>query len=135
VNERALRAAIATLALAGAAIAAYLTILHYTHNAPVCPTSGCETVQRSKYAELAGIPVALLGLLAYLSIAATAATRRPEAAAIGAALSLVALAFSAYLLIVSLAVIHAVCVWCVGTDVIVVLLTGAALLRLRPARP
>jgi len=126
-----LRVAVAVLALVAAAIASYLTILHYTHNAPVCPTSGCETVQRSHYAELVGIPVALLGLLAYLAIAATAASARSEAAAIGAALTLVALVFSAYLLIVSLTVIHAVCVWCVGTDVCVALLTPAALLRLR----
>lgn len=128
-NERALRASIVVLSLAAAAIAAYLTYVHYAHSQAVCPTSGCETVQRSRYAELAGIPVALLGALAYLAIAATAALRGRPAALAGAALAVVSLVFSAYLLLVSLTVIHAVCVWCVGTDVAVALLTPLAVRR------
>lgn len=124
-----LRAAVAALAFVGAAIATYLTVVHYTHNQAVCPTSGCETVQRSHYAVVAGIPVALLGVLAYTAIFVTALSARREAAVLGAMLALVALAFSAYLLVVSLTVIHAVCVWCVGTDVVVTLLVPLTLVR------
>ena len=57
-----LRGAIAAAALVGAAIAAYLTVVHYAHASPICTTGGCEKVQHSSYAELAGIPVAVLGL-------------------------------------------------------------------------
>ena len=59
--EVRLRAWIAAAALVGAAIAAYLTYVHYSHTAPICVNSGCETVQKSKYAELGGVPVASAG--------------------------------------------------------------------------
>ena len=50
-------------AIAGLAIATYLTIVHYAGGDPVCAIAhGCATVQSSAYAKLAGIPVALLGL-------------------------------------------------------------------------
>ena len=34
---------------------------------------GCATVQKSRYSELAGVPVALLGLLGYVAILAALA--------------------------------------------------------------
>ena len=55
-SERGLRAAVALLALAGAGIAAYLTYAWYAEAAIACTTGGCETVQSSSYAKLAGIP-------------------------------------------------------------------------------
>ncbi len=51
----------ALLSLAGLAVAGYLTYVHYEGIAPVCTTGGCEKVQSSVYAELGGIPVALIG--------------------------------------------------------------------------
>ena len=66
--ERALRPAIAALALVGAGVTAYLTATHYAHTAPLCVGCGCELVQRSDWATLAGVPVATLGLLAFLAI-------------------------------------------------------------------
>ena len=58
-----IRLASAVVAAAGLAIAAYLTVVHYAGGEPVCAIAhGCATVQKSDYAELAGIPVALLGL-------------------------------------------------------------------------
>ena len=70
-----LRRAIAVAALAGIAVAAYLTVVHYTHTSPICTTGGCEKVQHSSYAKLAGIPVALLGLVAYVAILGTSLVR------------------------------------------------------------
>jgi uncharacterized membrane protein len=119
------------LGAVGAAITGYLTVIHYVGGRLVCPTSGCETVQRSRYAELAGLPVALLGMLVFLAIVATAVVDLPE---IGAALALAAFLFSAYLFVVQVAVIHAICAWCVTSDVALTLLLPVALLRLR-ARP
>jgi uncharacterized membrane protein len=64
-SDRSLRAAAALVALAGVAVAGYLTWVHYDEAALVCVAGGgCETVQHSSYAELGGIPVALLGLRA-----------------------------------------------------------------------
>jgi uncharacterized membrane protein len=122
--------ATAGCASAGIAIAAYLTVLHYAHVSPVCTTGGCEKVQRSSYAELAGVPVALLGLVAYAAILATTARRGVEAALVGAVLALSGAAFSAYLLWAQLARIHAICQWCLGNDVVAALLAVLCLARL-----
>jgi uncharacterized membrane protein len=126
VTERTLRIAVAALAFAGAAVSAYLTITKLTDASVICPTSGCETVQRSSYSEFLGMPVALIGLLGYLAIGATAFWRGPTAAAVGAALAGAAVLFAGYLLVLQVAVIDAVCTWCVTSDVIAVLLAVAA---------
>ena len=130
-RERRLRAAIAALAIAGAGIAAYLAYTRYSGDRILCATGGCETVQRSSYAEVAGVPVAVLGLAAYLAILATALAPGVTAAALGAALALGGVAFSAYLLVVQLAVIDAVCQWCVASDVVIALLAVVTGVRLR----
>lgn len=125
-----LRALVGALAFGAAAITAYLTVVHYDASALVCPTSGCETVQRSRYAELAGVPVALLGLLAYLAVAASALRRETLFAAAGAAVAVASLAFGGYLFVVQLVVIDAVCAWCVAVDVLASMLAVAAVARL-----
>src|SRR5262249_26472624 len=94
IADRRLRAAIAVLALAGVAITSYLVYSRYTGTRIVCTTGGCETVQHSKYAKAAGVPVAILGLIAYMALFATALSSRVEAAAIGAAIALGGLAFA-----------------------------------------
>jgi uncharacterized membrane protein len=120
------------LAALGAAVTGYLTVVHYTGARLACPTSGCETVQRSHYAELVGVPVALLGLLAFLALIATAAVDLPELAV---ALTLTSFLFSAYLFVVQVTVIHAICAWCVASDVALTLLLPLAFLRLRSGPP
>src|SRR5439155_10505004 len=100
VRDGHLRAAIAALALAGAALAAYLVYARYTGTRLACTTGGCETVQHSKYAKAAGVPVAVLGLIAYLTIFGTALSARVEAAPIGAAIVLAGLAFGVYLIVI-----------------------------------
>jgi uncharacterized membrane protein len=59
-----LRLATAVLALAGVAIAGYLTYVHYAELQPFCTGfSDCVRVQSSEYAKLAGVPVAVIGLI------------------------------------------------------------------------
>jgi uncharacterized membrane protein len=123
-----LRVASGFLAGLGACVTGYLTIVHYTGARLACPTSGCETVQRSRYAELAGVPVALLGLLAFLALIATAVADLPELAI---AVTVTSFLFSAYLFVVQVAVIHAICAWCVTSDVALTLLLPLAFLRVR----
>ena len=125
-----LRPTIAAAAVAGAAIAAYLTYVHYAHIAPVCTTGGCEQVQRSSYAELAGVPVALLGLIAYIAILATSVVRGLTAAFAGALLGLVGVAFSGYLLWAQFGPIGAICQWCLGNDVVISVVTVLCVARL-----
>jgi uncharacterized membrane protein len=114
-----LRRAIAGAAVLGAAIASYLTYVHYADISPICSSGGCEKVQTSSYAELAGVPVALLGLLAYLAILATTAVRGVAASFAGVLLGLVGVAFSGYLLWAQLGPIGALCQWCIGNDVVI----------------
>jgi uncharacterized membrane protein len=130
-----LRLAIGGLALVGAGIAAYLGFAALTDTATVCPTSGCETVRLSRYSELAGVPVALLGLGAYVAIFGSALRRETLAAGVGAAVALGGLAFGAYLLVVQIAIIDAVCVWCLASDAVLAALAVLAAARLAPARP
>jgi uncharacterized membrane protein len=125
-----LRAAIGAAATLGAAIAAYLTYVHYAHISPICTTGGCQKVQSSKYAELAGVPVALLGLVAYLVLLATAAARGVVAAFAGVLVALGGAAFSGYLLWAQLGPIGAICQWCLGNDLVIALLVVLCAARL-----
>ncbi|HEU0304697.1 MAG TPA: vitamin K epoxide reductase family protein [Gaiellaceae bacterium] len=132
-TDRRLRAAVGALALAGLAVAAYLTYLHYAGGAPYCVAGGsdCEKVQESEYAELAGVPVALLGMVAYAALLATAIVPGQAAAAVGAGIALAGTAFSAWLLYAQLALIEAVCQWCVANDIVIALAAVASVFRLR----
>jgi Vitamin K epoxide reductase family len=68
-SARSLRITLAAPSVAGLGIAGYLTYVHYAGVKPVCTAGGsCEKVQTSAYSELAGVPVALLGLLGYTAI-------------------------------------------------------------------
>ena len=129
-SERRRRPAIAALALAGAGVAAYLTWVHYHPGALVCLSGGgCETVQKSRYSELLGVPVALLGLLAYAALAASAALRGLLVAAAAAAVALAGLLFALWLVYVQAAILHAWCNWCLASDAVLALLTVACLAR------
>lgn len=123
-NDSRLRLATVALALAGAAIAAYLSYTRVTDTSIMCPTSGCATVQRSSYSELAGVPVAYLGVVGYLAIACTAWRRLASTA-----LVLAAVGFAGYLLYAQLVLIDAVCVWCLASDGVLALLLVVAALR------
>jgi uncharacterized membrane protein len=125
------RAAAIGVALAGLGIAAYLTVVHYTGGDPVCAVAhGCAVVQTSEYSELAGVPVAVLGLLGYLAVL-VALARDGEAWRTAAAfLSLAGLGFSGWLTYVELAVLEAVCIWCVGSAMCMTLLAFLTVGRL-----
>ena len=128
-SDRALRAAVAGLALVGLGIAGYLTYTRYSGAPIFCATGGCETVQKSSYATVAGIPVAVLGLVAYAFILATAFGTSEAVRVAGATAALVGVLFAAWLLYAQVALIHAICQWCVASDVVISLLAVATVLR------
>lgn len=135
-SDRRLRAAMIVLAVAGAGVAAYLTWVHYADVSPICATGGgCETVQKSSYSELAGIPVALLGLGGYLAILAMLFLPGEASRLWTAALALVGAGFSAYLTYLELFVIDAICQWCVASAVIMTVIAGLSVTRLLRAQP
>jgi uncharacterized membrane protein len=130
-TDRRLRLAMVVVGAVGLAIAGYLTWTHYAGGEPACIASGgCERVQTSSYAELAGIPVALLGVAGYAAILATLAIRGESGLVLSALAALVGFGFSAYLTYVELFTIHAVCQWCVASAIAMTLLAAAAVLRL-----
>jgi uncharacterized membrane protein len=146
-GRRPLWWSVAALALAGAGISAYLTFTHWAEEPIVCAGLGsCATVQSSEYAEIGGVPVALIGLLSYLAIAGLAlvASGRSSAQLGAFGLALAGVLYSGYLTWVEIAILEAVCLWCAASAVVVVLIAvvaGAAVFSatvpptaIRPAR-
>jgi uncharacterized membrane protein len=133
VTDRTVRAAAAVVALGGVAVAGYLTWAHFDPATLVCtPGGGCEAVQESEYADVLGIPVALLGLGAYVLLFALIVSDGVWARLAAAAIAAVGFVFSLYLLALQLFVIDAVCVWCLANDVVIApLLALLTALRLR----
>jgi uncharacterized membrane protein len=136
VSDRTLRLGVAAVAAAGVAVSAYLTWVHYHPGALVCTSGGgCETVQQSHYAVLLGVPIALYGLVAWVAVLGLVAWDTELSRALVAAIAVSALGFAAYLVILQLIVIHAVCVWCMVNDVVLVpglaALAGLRVLRAR----
>lgn len=132
-SDRVCRLAVAVVATAGLGVASYLTWVHYHPEALVCLRGGgCETVQRSHYAVLLGVPIAIYGVAAWALALVLVAWDTATARVLVAAVALVSLAFAAYLVILQLTVIDAVCVWCMANDVVLVpLLALLTFLRLR----
>jgi uncharacterized membrane protein len=119
------------VAVAGLAIAGYLTAVHYAGGEPVCAIAhGCATVQKSAYADLAGVPVALLGVLGYLSILGALAGDGERARLAAAVLSFAGCGFSAWLTWVEVAELNAICAWCVGSALCMTALAGLSAARL-----
>jgi uncharacterized membrane protein len=130
-TERRLLVAAGTLALLGAAIAGYLTWVHYSGLEPICAGGGggCERVQSSSYADLAGVPVALLGLIGYLTIAGLL-WAPGELGRVGPALlALIGAGFSFYLTYLELFEIDAICQWCVASAIVMTLLAMCTVAR------
>jgi uncharacterized membrane protein len=126
VSDRALRTAGLVLAVLGIAVAGYLVYVHYADIDPVCNIAhGCHKVQTSQYAQLAGIPVALLGLIGYVTILAALLVPGEPARMVAALTALVGFGFSLYLTYRELFTIDAICQWCVASAV---LMTGLAVL-------
>jgi uncharacterized membrane protein len=124
-------------ALIGTGIAGYLTWVHYAGLHVVCLAGGggCEKVQSSDYAALAGVPVALLGLIGYLGILGSLLVPGDAGRLAAAFLALVGFGFSMYLTWAELFRIHAICQWCVGSAVLMTALAVVTLVRLLRYEP
>lgn len=122
--------AVPVLALLGMGISGYLAYVKLSHGVAVCAGIGnCEIVQTSRYSEIVGIPIALLGFGMYAAIlVAWAWGRRPEAWMADQmpwvlfGLSLAGTLYSAYLTYLEIFVIRAICPWCVASAAVVTVL-------------
>jgi uncharacterized membrane protein len=130
-SSRALRITLIVLAVIGLAIASYLTYVHYAGIKPAC-TAGesCTKVQTSVYSKLAGVPVALMGLIGYIAILASLLAPVSENSRLATmAFTFVGFAFSAYLTYRELFSIHAICEWCASSAAILTVMTVLSIWR------
>lgn len=116
VPKKWLAAAAVIVAIAGLFDSIYLTIHHYTAEPVPCSiTGGCEMVLTSAYAEVAGLPLAIFGAAAYifaLIFASMALFGRRGMWLIYGLLATMMAVFSAWLVYVQAALIHAFCQFC-----------------------
>jgi uncharacterized membrane protein/glutaredoxin len=125
---------IPVLVLVGLIVSGYLSYVKLTQTAAICgPFGDCDAVQLSRYSELFGVPVAVLGFLAYLGILVLwvwgefGRGRLAEMALLGLfGLAASGTAFSAYLTFLELFVIGAVCLWCVTSAAVMTLILWVA---------
>ena len=136
------RMAIATLALLGVFVALYLA-LYKTGilGEIVCTVGSCETVQASRYATFLGLPVAMWGVGFYLAALALALlgvqdrfADEPRISLALVGLSGWGVLFSLWLTYLELWVIRAICMWCVVSAVIVLMIFLVSVLDWRDVR-
>jgi uncharacterized membrane protein len=130
-SARSLRFTMIAITLIGLGVASYLTYVHYAGIKPAC-TAGesCTKVQTSVYSDLAGVPVALIGLIGYVAIMASLLAPENETTRFATvALTVIGFGFSAYLTYRELFSIHAICEWCVSSAVIMTVLMCLSIWR------
>jgi uncharacterized membrane protein len=121
---------VAALALAGIFISIYLTLYKLGVIGELsCSIGSCETVNTSRWSVFLGLPVAAWGLFFYIDVFVIALVgtmprfeNQPIISIVLAAEAAVGVLFSAWLTYLELAVIHAICIWCVTSAVVVVLI-------------
>lgn len=135
------RLAVLVLSISGMAVSAYLWSIRGSAAAECFGLGDCVTVNASPYSQLAGVPVAALGLATYIVLfALTLAWLRSPVNSLSLlplgifGLSAVGLAFSAWLTYVELFVIFAVCPWCVVSAAIMTAIFGLSLAELLTQR-
>ena len=137
-----LRMGAALAALAGLFVSAYLWLYKLGVIGTLsCGTGGCETVQLSPQSRFMGIEVAAIGFAGYaLLLLLTMASLQPKWANSTRLLQVIALLgggavlFTLYLKYLELFIIHAICRWCVGSAVLIVIFFTLIMLELRRVR-
>jgi uncharacterized membrane protein len=129
-SDRVVRRVLVVLCLIGIGIAGYLTYVHYEGLDPVCAVGhGCEKVQNSEWAKLAGVPVPLIGLIGYVALLISVLARGELARLSTAAMAYGGFAFSLYLTYREIFSIEAICQWCVGSAIVMTLIAIFATIR------
>ena len=116
-NSKPWAAILATLvSLAGVADSVYLTVHHYTAEPVPCSLiEGCEQVLTSPYATIGGVPLAILGAVAYFvtfSLALLTIYRNPFTWRLFGIQVVIMAVFTAWLIYVQAALIGAFCQFC-----------------------
>ena len=129
------------LALLGLADSGYLLWQHLAATSTFCPTAGCAAVTQGAYSEIRGIPLAAIGVAAYLllltlSVMAVALDSR-RVLGVMLAIAGIGVAVSAWLVYLQVAVIGSICFWCVLsalTMLSILAMSLSAFLTIRPSQ-
>jgi uncharacterized membrane protein len=118
----------------GLAVSAYLTAEHFTSSLTLaCPESAtinCAKVTTSKWSQVAGIPVAVLGLVFFVVMVALyvmPSGRWAALPAIRVGAAAVGILSALYLVWVELFRVDAICLWCTAVHVCTLVLFALAL--------
>ena len=136
------RMLVGMLALIGVFLSTYLTLYKLGYIGQLqCAVGSCETVNTSRWATFLGLPVATWGLGFYVAALALVmlGIRERYADSRAVSLALVGLTgwgvvFSGWLTYLELFVIDAICMWCVISACIVVVMFLISLADLRDVR-
>lgn len=118
------------LSLVGLGISSYLAFVEISQVDAACgPVGECNIVQSSQYAQIFGIPIAVLGFLFYLTIMVLWLILRllqanwikwiPTLILVATTLGTL---FSIYLTLLELFVIKAICAWCLSSAIVTTIL-------------
>lgn len=125
------------LVVLGLLVSIYMTIFKITSNENMCIGSkDCSIVNASRYSEVNGIPVAVIGVGGYTALLAILLLeRRPgfikqNATMLFFALSLIGFFFTAYLIFVEIVLIKAYCPFCITSQVAMTLIFILSVIRL-----
>ncbi len=117
------------LAVLGLLDSIYLVWVKYTGAYALCgPIGNCESVNSSRYSEIYGIPIALLGAFAYLMMLVFLLLENRGRfwneynPIIVFGMSLIGVLYSLYLTYIEIFVLKAICPYCVISAIILVLL-------------
>jgi uncharacterized membrane protein len=136
-SNRVIRITMLVIATVGLGVASYLTYVHYSGIQPICSAGGsCLEVQTSVYSKIAGVPVALMGLIGYVVILGSLLVPESEESRFATmAFTVVGFGFSAYLTYRELFSIHAICEWCASSAVMMTVLAGLSIWRFLRGEP
>jgi uncharacterized membrane protein len=121
--------AIAVLALIGAMVSSVSLYHHYGKDKTTYCDFGqnfnCDIVNRSPYSKIMGMPVALIGILGYLSLLALATFYREKAETPGMLLlaATLGLGLAIYLTYIEAYVLGTWCILCLSSFTVIVLIT------------
>jgi uncharacterized membrane protein len=131
-SEGNLQRAIAFLAALGIGVATYVAIVEAGGGSPVCLAggTGCKTVAESSYSHVAGVNIAIFGIVGYALLLATAFVANDLARFGGFLVALGGFGYSIFLTYIEIFKIEAICQWCVASAVLMTILFFLSATRL-----
>ena len=124
-------------AILGLLVSIYMTIYKLTDNASMCiGNGGCSVVNNSIYAEVHGVPVAVIGMIGYAALLAVfyLETRggyfNENGTLLLFGMALTGFLFTVWLIYVEIALIKALCPFCLTSQISMTIIFILSIIRL-----